>query len=140
MHCCKHPFHVEFAGYKGKKSLPADHPDYALKRVGNRMALNLVDMDRFDPSYLDFNRKMLEKAFEFLDEHYNNGDKILIHCNQGESRGPTIGLLYVSRMGEYNYSNFHDSVESFKIKYPRYSPKANIYKTVESLWGVFVEV
>ena len=50
LHCCKHPFHCQFVGYRG--TLPSTHPNYALKRIENEMALNLVDMDRFSNNWL----------------------------------------------------------------------------------------
>ena len=114
------------------------HPDYALKRLGNEMALNLVDMDKFSPTYLDFNRKMFEVAFAFLDEYREKGYKILIHCNQGESRAPTLGMLYVSRLGAYDYVGFDESVQRLRMVYPQYAPKNNIYQTVAALWQNFV--
>ena len=76
LHCCKHPFHCQFVGYRG--TLPPTHPNYALKRIENEMALNLVDMDRFSENYLDFNRDMFDTAFSFLDEYRLQGYKILI--------------------------------------------------------------
>lgn len=115
------------------------HPDYALKRLGNEMALNLVDMDRFSPTYLDFNRKMFEVAFAFLDEYREKRYKILIHCNQGESRAPTLGMLYVARLGAYNYVGFEESVQRLRMVYPQYAPKNNIYQTVAALWQDFVK-
>ncbi len=137
LHCCKHPFHCQFVGYRGKLN-PA-HPNYALKRIGNEMALNLVDMDKFSPDYLDFNKKMFEVAFAFLDEYREKGFKLLIHCNQGESRAPTIGLLYVSRLGVYNYAGFEESVQKLRMVYPQYAPGNNIYKTVAALWQYFIK-
>lgn len=137
LHCCKHPFHCLFVGYKG--NLSPMHPDYALKRLGNEMALNLVDMDRFSPTYLDFNRKMFEVAFAFLDEYREKRYKILIHCNQGESRAPTLGMLYVARLGAYNYVGFEESVQRLRMVYPQYAPKNNIYQTVAALWQDFVK-
>ena len=67
LHCCKHPFHCQFVGYRG--TLPPTHPNYALKRIENEMALNLVDMDRFSENYLDFNRDMFDTAFSFFNSH-----------------------------------------------------------------------
>ena len=64
LHCCKHPFHCQFVGYRG--TLPPTHPNYALKRIENEMALNLVDMDRFSENYLDFNRDMFDTAYYIL--------------------------------------------------------------------------
>lgn len=137
LHCCKNPFHCQFVGYRG--SLSSNHPDYALKRIDNEMALNLVDMDRFSPNYLDFNKSMFESAFSFLDEYRHNGFKLLIHCNQGESRGPTLGMLYAARLGAFDYADFDSTVQHFRTKYPFYHPKTNIYLTVKNLWPYFVE-
>lgn len=137
LHCCKHPFHVSFVGYRG--NLNQDHPQYALARKDCEMALNLVDMNNFSENYLGFNKNMFEAAFEFLNEYRHQGYKILIHCNQGESRGPSLGLLYVSSLGNFNNSNFDISVEQFKQIYPTYNPKGNIYMTVQALWNDFVE-
>ena len=137
LHCCKNPFHCQFVGYRG--SLSPKHPDYAIKRIKNEMALNLVDMDRFSANYLDFNKEMFETAFSFLDEYRNNGYKLLIHCNQGESRGPTLGMLYVARLGAFNYVDFDSTVKAFCTAYPFYNPKSNIYLTTKNLWNYFVE-
>lgn len=137
LHCCKNPFHCDFVGYKC--SLPPNHPDYALKRKGNEMALNLVDMNTFSENYLDFNEKMFRTAFEFLDEYRKNGYRILIHCNQGESRGPTMAMFYASYCGLFENKNFIETVSKFKGIYPRYNPKKNIYYTTQSLWGKFVK-
>lgn len=136
LHCCKNPFHCQFVGYKG--SLPPNHPDYALKRIGNEMALNLVDMNQFSANYLDFNRNMFATAFEFLDEYKMKDYKLLIHCNQGESRAPTLGMLYAARFGAFDYADFDTSVQKLRLMYPGYNPKQNIYITVKSLWCDFV--
>lgn len=136
LHCCKNPFHCAFVGYRG--SLSPSHPDYALKRKNNEMALNLVDMNSFSSSYLDFNRGMFMSAFSFLDEYKEKGYRLLIHCNQGESRAPTLGMLYAARFGAFDYVDFDASVQKLRALYPSYNPKQNIYMTVKSLWDHFV--
>ena len=137
LHCCKHPFHCQFVGYSG--NLPSTHEDYALKRKGNEMALNLVDMHFFSENYLDFNKDMFEQAFSFLDEYYKNGKRIYIHCNEGKSRSPSLGMLYMARLGGFDYADFENSLEKFKKIYPTYEPKKNIFETVKRLWDYFVK-
>jgi hypothetical protein len=137
LHCCKYPFHCNFVGYKG--NLSPSHPDYAFKIKGNEMALNLVDMDYFSKNYLDFNKRMFETAFSFLDGYRNKEYKILIHCNQGESRGPTMGMLYAARLGAFDYADFDTTVAKLRTLYPLYKPKTNIYETVKNLWNCFVK-
>lgn len=102
------------------------------------MALNLVDMNSFSSSYLDFNRGMFMSAFSFLDEYKEKGYRLLIHCNQGESRAPTLGMLYAARFGAFDYVDFDASVQKLRALYPSYNPKQNIYMTVKSLWDHFV--
>lgn len=137
LHCCKHPFHCQFVGYSG--NLPIDHIDYAYKRKDNEMALNMVDLNFFDEEYLDYNRNMIEQAFVFLDEHYYYGKKLLIHCNQGQSRSPSLAMLYMARIGGFDYADFETSLEKFKKIYPTYEPKKNIFETVKRLWDYFVK-
>lgn len=137
LHCCKDPFHKQFVGYRG--NLPSTHPDYAYKIHGNEMALNLVDMEFFSSNYLGFNRNMFVAAFDFLDFYRGKGSKILIHCNQGESRGPTMAMLYAARLGAFDYADFTTTVEKFRQIYPMYNPKKNIYETVMHLWNDFVK-
>ena len=137
LHCCKNPFHCRFVGYKG--NLNTNHPDYALKRINNEMALNLVDMELFSPRYLDFNRNMFYEAFDFLDEYYAQEYKLLIHCNQGESRAPMIGMLYTAKLGAYDYKSFDETYIEFQRIYSNFYPKKNIYFTVKNLWDCFVK-
>ena len=137
LHCCKNPFHCQFVGYKG--NLSPLHPDYAFKRKDNEMALNLVDMDKYSTNYLMFNKNMFDNAFKFLDEYRQKGYKILIHCNQGESRAPTLGMMYIARLGAFNFRDFDSTIKEFIKIYPYYNPKLNIYETVKNLWRYFVK-
>lgn len=134
LHCAKHPFHCQFVGYSG--NLPNTHKDYAYKRKDNEMALNLVDLDFFSFNYLDFNREMFIQAFKFLDEYYDNGKPILIHCNQGLSRSPSLAMLYMATKG-IGYEDFEKTIKEFKLLYPKYEPKKNIYETIKALWKEF---
>ncbi|MDR0934830.1 MAG: hypothetical protein LBM03_00805 [Erysipelotrichaceae bacterium] len=135
LHCCKIPYHMSMVGYK-KSSLPPNHPDYKYKIQGKRMALNLVDIDLFNLNYIEFNYEMFTKAFEFLDG-FQQIHNVLIHCNQGESRGPMVTMLYLKHLGLYKNKTFLDAYLEFKNRYPALKPKNYIYRTVESLWDRF---
>lgn len=137
LHCCKDPYHKELVGYSG--NLSSTNPDYAYKIIGHRMALNLVDMDFYSANYLQFNKDMFENAFNFLDNQLRAGNKVLIHCNQGESRAPSLTMLYLARIGVLPRDNFLNTFIKFKMKYPIMNPKKNIITTVENLWDVFVK-
>lgn len=137
LHCCKQPFHQKFVGYNG--NLPLNHKDYMLKRIDNEMALNMVDMQIFQRNFVGFNKVMFEKAFDFLDEYTANGKKVLIHCNEGLSRSPTLAMLYLARNGVFNYKDFDTTVKEFKKIYGGYQPRANVFLTTKTLWTHFVK-
>ena len=43
--------------------------------------------------------KKIDQALDFLEfsnKHWRQGKKLLIHCNQGESRAPSLALLFVA--------------------------------------------
>lgn len=134
LHCCKDPFHKELVGYRG--NLPPNHPDYKFKISGRRMALNLVDMDVYNPKYLEFNLDMFIHAFRFLDS-FQGSFSLLFHCNQGESRAPSLTMLYLKHLGYYDNKTFSEAYEEFKAIYPIFKPKDNIIKNVEGLWNKF---
>ena len=89
VHACKEPYHRRALGYMGRGA-PKDSPYYyyLYDRMGN-LILNIVDTD--SPDY--FNDEMIDEAIKYCLEGINNGKKVLIHCNQGESRAPSIALL-----------------------------------------------
>lgn len=134
LHCCKDPFHKQMVGYVG--NLQPNHPNYKYKINGRRMALNLVDMDNFSPNYVEFNYDMFRAAFKFLDS-FQGKYNILIHCNQGESRGPSLTMLYLKHLAYFDGKAFNKAVEEFKLLYPLFRPKRNIFKNVEMLWDRF---
>jgi len=103
------------------------------------MALNLVDMDTYSEKYLDFNKTMFIKAFEFLDLQRQLGKNVLIHCNLGESRAPSIALLYLSRLGVFNGGDFITAYSIFQGMYPNFTPRKNIITTVKNLWNYFTK-
>lgn len=141
VHCSKDPYHKELVGYSNK--LPPEHPNYKYVIVGNRMALNIVDMDRFDRRYLLFNKQMFLSAFEFIKNELERGQKVLIHCNEGISRGPMITLLYLCYAGYKGYNNldFQAAINKFSYDNEIYmNPRMGIYETTRNLWTDFAEM
>lgn len=135
LHCCKNPFHCDMVGYRG--NLNKNHPNYPYIVKGNRMALNLVDIEYYDSSWHEFYINMFANAFDFIDNQLSAGKRILIHCNKGESRGPSVALLYMGYQGYYQ--EFDKAVEDFRKKYPLYNPKSGIYENIKACWDYFTQ-
>lgn len=136
VHACKDPFHKELVGYRG--NLSPNHSNYALIEKGNRLALNLVDMDTFSDSYFEHHKKMLIYTIDFINRKIKEGKKILIHCNQGQSRSPSIAMLYLASIGVFNYNSFEKTEELFKANYPEYNPRINIRENIRRSWSEIV--
>ena len=114
---CKEPCHRRAVGYSGR-SADKNNPEYLIAYRERRIILNMID----PPTGKYFENVLFEKSLEFIDEQLNNGKKILIHCNQGISRSPSIGLLYLATKNKIRNQNFEIAKEDFKKIYPTYNP------------------
>lgn len=137
LHCCKEPFHRNMVGYTGR-GCPKDSPEYLFARRGNRMALNMVDAK--SPEF--FSKEMIEAGLDFLEEGYKAGKKLLVHCNQGESRGPSVAMLFVFRRKLYNKPKFYkitfeEAESEMKRIYPAYAPADGIRGHLMQYWGEY---
>ena len=118
VHACKEPYHRQALGYTGRGA-PKNHPEYLVARRDKRLILNLVDVD--DPAFI--RREIVDAAVAFIDERLQAGQTVLVHCNQGRSRGPTIGFLYlVAHTDRLSTLSYDDAVADFRRIYPPFQP------------------
>lgn len=103
--------------------------EYLVARRGKRLALNLIDLD--DPNYIS--PEMINKGLDFIDERLKAGDKVLVACNQGHSRGPTVAMMYLRRIDELP-DNFHSAEKIFRTLYPAYDPGQGMRQFARSYW------
>ena len=57
--------------------------------------LNMIDGD--DPKYV--NDDMINPALDFIHQHLRNDHEVFIYCSLGESRSPSIALMYLLEHG-----------------------------------------
>ena len=118
VHACKDPYHRRELGYTGRGA-PKDDPEYLIARRGHRLILNLVDAPT--PAYIP--KEIIDAALEFIQTALQEEVRVLVHCNQGESRSPGIGLLYLARFTDVLPLETLEAAEnSFRSLYPRYNP------------------
>lgn len=130
VHACKEPYHRRALGYRSRGA-PKDHPEYLVAHRGNRLILNIVDVN--DPAF--FATEMIDAALDFIDEALTQGQKVLIHCNQGESRSPAIALLYMaSRLRVLPTTLLEAAEQQFSTLYPNYAPKPGIRGYLAQNW------
>lgn len=122
VHACKEPYHRQALGYSGRAIRKA-HPEYLIARRGHRLILNLIDAD--NPAFIP--KQIIDEAVAFVHESLQAGQRVLVHCNQGESRGPTIGLVYLVAYTDLLPSaSPEEAMQAFAKLYPLYSPAAGM--------------
>lgn len=129
IHACKEPYHRKALGYTGR-SAPKDSPYYLfLYDEKNHLILNMVDTD--SPEF--FHDEMINEAIAYAIEGLNKGKRVLIHCNQGESRAPSLALLLLNKIGVFA-CDFDSTLKTFNNLYPRYLPKQGILLYIKRRW------
>jgi len=129
VHACKEPHHREMLRYTGKAA-PKDHPEYLFGYRGNRLILNLVDVD--DPKFVA--PELVDAAMSFIRENLRAGRKVLIHCNQGRSRSPVLAMLFLAPLMGGDGS-FEDGEDRFRILYPHYDPARGMREYAKANWA-----
>ena len=130
VHACKEPYHRKALGYTGRAA-PKESPYYFyLTDVRGHLILNIVDVP--DPRF--FNDGMIDKAIDYCLEGLNKGKRVLIHCNQGESRAPTIALMVLRKLHVVS-DDFDEAVDYMYSIYPDYNPNNGILEYARQRWN-----
>ena len=133
VHACKEPYHRQLLGYTSRGA-PKNHPEYLFAERGDRLYLNLVDAD--DPAYIP--KEIIDKAIAFIHEKLAEGLKILVHCNQGESRGPGVAFLYLLRHTDtLPKTSLDEALAAFQRIYPVFHPSGGVSGFIGANWGEY---
>jgi len=124
--------HCEIMGWGSRP--PSDHPNYVEFQEGQLLSFNWVDGPA---NYFDYERRGVERftrALDFIDRWYPT-TQVLINCDQGQSRSPTVALLYLAkRLGTISNASFAEARIEFQQIYPTYDPKG-IADFVSTRWA-----
>lgn len=135
IHACKYPCHAKAVGYSG--SLPSTHPNYLIFKRDNHLYLNMVDMENeLLPRFTD---PIMTAAIRFIDSHIKE-NKILIHCNQGQSRAPSIALIYLANKRVIKNGTFNEAFHNFKELYKLYQPGKGIGLYINRNWNTLMDL
>lgn len=129
IHACK-TCHKNILGYKNK--LSPDHKNYLIYQDNDQnLYLNLVDMtSELLPQYTD---PIMQIALEFIESHIKE-KAVLIHCDQGMSRSPSIGLLYLALNKIIPSDDYISAKKEFEKRYPSFNPGNGITKYLQNNW------
>jgi len=130
VHACKEPYHRMALGYT-KQGAPKEHPEYLFCVRDGHLILNLVDVE--DPKYVS--RQIIDEAITYIDRRLKSGLRVLVHCNQGQSRGPGIAFAYLAFTGQLP-KGFAAAEDAFTKLYPDYAPKQGIRGYLMNNWDM----
>jgi len=122
--------HQSIVGWQGRGCNPAS-PYYLFKRDADAIYLNMIDGD--NPKYV--NDEMINPALDFMKEHLKQGNEVFIYCSLGESRSPSIALMYLleNNLIEKSENTFNIFKQEY---YPNYQPKRGNLLYIKNRWGV----
>lgn len=128
VHACKEPYHRQALGYT-TRGAPQNHPEYLIAQREDRLILNLVDAP--DPKFI--RPEIMDAAIAFIGERLDAGQRVLVHCNEGRSRGPGIALLFLHTQGSVSGS-FPEAEHEFRKLYPETQFAGGIRGFLEANW------
>lgn len=115
----KDPFHRQAVGYK-TRGAPKESSEYLFAYRSNRLILNLVDTEK----HWLIPNEIIDESINYIKESLDAGSQVLVHCNMGLSRGPSIAFLYLIEHTDMfdDCTLFESAEEKFRNIYPDYMP------------------
>lgn len=128
IHACK-TCHQRGVGYL--INLSCAHPNYLTMEQEKHLYLNMVDMDR--ELLPKFTHPIMTSAIRFIKKHITQ-KQILIHCNLGRSRSPSIGLVYLAREKVIASGSYSEAKTAFYEIHSHYMPGRGITLYLNNNW------
>lgn len=122
--------HQSVVGWTGR-GCNQDNSYYLVKREPDAIYLNMIDGD--DPKYV--NDKRINPALDFIHQHLQDGNDVFIYCSLGESRSPSLALMYMLEYGLIEKATSTLSVFHINF-YPDFAPKNGNLQYIKKRWGI----
>ena len=132
IHACK-TCHQKALNYS--KSLPNTHLNYLVYEIGTHLFLNMVDMS--NELLPKFTNPIFKHAIDFINREIQN-KKILIHCNQGHSRSPSLGMMYLAINDIIPKISYAEAKAEFVKLYPEFAPGTGIMLYMQHNWNYLI--
>lgn len=127
IHCCKFPC---WRRYSSSNQLPQDHPNYLAFIYPFDLVLNMID-----PNLPLFRPETFAMVREFARQHLKRGRQLIIHCNRGESRAPSMAMLIMAKdLGVIGDENYDVARHEFTALYPGFEPGPGIEQYMKEKW------
>jgi hypothetical protein len=122
--------HQSVVGWQGRGCNP-NNPFYLFKLEDDAIYLNMIDAE--DPKYV--NDEMINPALDFIQRHLNNDNEVFVYCSLGESRSPSIALMYLLENNLIEKTT--NTIDIFKGSYyQNYNPKKGNLLYIKNRWKI----
>ncbi len=121
IHACKDGDFSHRALLKYESMGAPKGPEYLTARRPGNLYLNLIDAD--EPDFVP--DAVINEALSFIKDNLAKDKSVLIHCNHGLSRSPTIIFLYLYSAGKLP-AEYHRAIRAFRQIYPQYDPSIGL--------------
>jgi len=122
--------HQSVVGWQGRGCNP-DNPYYLFKSEEDAIYLNMIDGD--DPKYVA--DEMINVTLDFIHKHITEGKEVFVYCSLGESRSPSIALMYLLENGHIEKNS--NAINIFRNEYyPNYNPKNGNLSYLKTRWEI----
>lgn len=129
--CAKHPYHKQIVGYE--KNCPKEHFEYlfAYRPKEHIMALNMVDAPKLEY----FSDEMIIAGIDFIHAELAQQRDVVVVCNKGESRSPTMCLMFMMLHGDFEKEMTHSQVfRQFSKVATNWNPNNGILQYCVKFW------
>ena len=128
--------HVYLSCYRqalGERTPDASEaPASSIARRDAHLFVNLLDAQH--PAYIH-KEAQIDPVLDFMEEIHTQGSSLLVHCEQGWSRSPSLVLLYLAtRLGVLPTVSLSAAEARFKTLYPGYAPSYGIWAHLHQHW------
>jgi protein-tyrosine phosphatase len=90
----------------------------------------MIDGD--NPEYI--HDSMIDAALSFMKEKLDMDEEVFIYCSLGESRSPSIALMYLLENELINRDV--ESCRKFQKEYPKYKPNTGVFLYLKNRYKI----
>ena len=112
-------------------------PYYVIHETSKWISVNWVHSP--NPQLFNFQNNgvnIVKQVLAFIQKRHEENKKILVTCDQGLSRSPSIALLYLARISQtIPATTFFEAYNEFVKIYPLYQPGEGIKRIPHSSLG-----
>lgn len=128
VHACKNPCHQKAVGYSGNPD--KSHPNYLSLKNNYDLYLNMID-----PPVPLFPDDLFRDFMAFARQAWESGAILLIHCNQGESRAPSLAMIFLAKhVKAISNESFEHARQDFVRLFRHYVPGGGIEQYLSENW------